>query len=168
MHDVQAYHCTYEQCQDPNRLYGSKQEWLDHESKHSRVWICSEHDEEFETLPDYRDHQEKKHPEFLSDHLSELLLDTAVGTSKRIHRNCPFCPTGLSEISDMQRHLSNHLIQFALLALASVDNGYDDCDESIRSSDSHQPEQFGRSKSIVGDFGFKFGKTADKRELVLN
>ncbi|KAK0635958.1 hypothetical protein B0T17DRAFT_595543 [Bombardia bombarda] len=35
IHDLKPYHCTYENCQDPNRLYGSRQEWIDHENLHN-------------------------------------------------------------------------------------------------------------------------------------
>ncbi|KAI0481843.1 hypothetical protein F4859DRAFT_512978 [Xylaria cf. heliscus] len=157
IHDLQAYHCTYERCQDPNRLYGSKQEWLDHESQHNKVWICQEHDEEFETNPDYMDHLQTKHPEFQADRLSEVLIGTAVGTSKKIHRSCPFCPTGFNEIIEMQRHIAFHLVRLALLALSPGGNGTNNDDDSIKSSDSHQPHQSGRTKSMIGDFGFKHG-----------
>ncbi|GAP89784.1 putative protein nephrocystin-3 of Mus musculus [Rosellinia necatrix] len=155
IHDLQAYHCTYERCQDPNRLYGSKQEWLDHESQHNRVWICQDHDEEFETQPDYIDHLEANHPEFQPDHLSEVLISTAVGTSRQPHRNCPFCPAGFTEIVEMQEHISLHLVRLALLSLSLVGNDSHSDDEGIQSSDSHQPQQRGRTESIIGDFKFK-------------
>ncbi|KAI0415037.1 hypothetical protein F5X98DRAFT_233060 [Xylaria grammica] len=157
IHDLQAYHCTYEQCQDPNRLYGSKQEWLDHESQHNRVWICQAHDEEFETRPDYVNHLQGQHPDFQADRLSEVLIDTAIGTSKQIYRNCPFCPTGFAETVEMQRHIAFHLVRLALLALNSAGNDSHSDNESINSSDSHQPRECGRTKSIIGDFGLKHG-----------
>ncbi|KAH6641212.1 hypothetical protein F5144DRAFT_642120 [Chaetomium tenue] len=37
IHDLQPYHCTYENCPDPSRLYCSQQEWIDHENQHVRV-----------------------------------------------------------------------------------------------------------------------------------
>ncbi|KAH6850579.1 hypothetical protein B0I37DRAFT_117043 [Chaetomium sp. MPI-CAGE-AT-0009] len=53
IHDLQPYHCTYQNCPDPSRLYGSQQEWIDHENQHARVWHCYQHDSEFETQRDY-------------------------------------------------------------------------------------------------------------------
>ncbi|KAI1170207.1 hypothetical protein F4777DRAFT_134350 [Nemania sp. FL0916] len=158
IHDLQAYHCTYERCQDPNRLYGSRQEWIDHESQHTRVWICQEHDEEFETQPDYTDHLKAKHPELQSDRISEVLIAIAVGSSTQVYRDCPFCPSGFNDNLEMQQHIELHLWRLALLALPPIANDSNDNDESVQSFDSHQAQQLGRTGSIIGDFGFKHGE----------
>ncbi|KAI1123794.1 hypothetical protein F5Y10DRAFT_280648 [Nemania abortiva] len=159
IHDLQAYHCTYERCQDQNRLYGSKQEWLDHENQHNRVWVCQEHDEEFETRLHYIDHLKAKHPKFQADRLSEVLISAAVEASEQIHRTCPFCPTAFTEVEEMQQHIAFHLVRLALLSLAPMGTGSLDGTntESFQSPQSHRPQQRGRAKSIIGDFRLKHG-----------
>ncbi|KAI8948205.1 hypothetical protein F4801DRAFT_469611 [Xylaria longipes] len=57
----------------------------------------------------------------------------------------------------MQQHIVFHLVRLALLALSPVGDGSRGDDESMQSSDSHQPQQFGRTESVVGDFGLKHG-----------
>ncbi|KAF6810449.1 hypothetical protein CPLU01_15301 [Colletotrichum plurivorum] len=57
------YQCTYEDCPDANRLYGQRQEWIDHENQHRRVWHCHAHQEEFETQPEFHRHIVERHPE---------------------------------------------------------------------------------------------------------
>ncbi|KAI0115595.1 hypothetical protein GGR51DRAFT_546367 [Nemania sp. FL0031] len=137
IHDLQAYHCTYEQCQDPNRLYGSKQEWLNHESQHNRVWICQGHDAEFETQPDYIAHLEAEHPESQTDRPSDVLIGTA--------------------ILEMQQHIAFHLVRLALLALPPSDSGsqHENYNESMQSD---QPQQRGRTQSIFNDFRLRRGE----------
>ncbi|KAK3363963.1 hypothetical protein B0T25DRAFT_56344 [Lasiosphaeria hispida] len=56
IHDLQPYQCTYEERPDANRLYGSHQEWLDHENQHTQVWHCHRHTCEFETSSEYIKH----------------------------------------------------------------------------------------------------------------
>ncbi|KAH7324478.1 hypothetical protein B0I35DRAFT_458217 [Stachybotrys elegans] len=150
IHDLQPYHCTYEDCQDPNRLYGSRQEWINHESQHTRVWHCFEHHEEFETQPEYLEHIGQKH-QAAGEKLSEELISSVVGPSNQSRRDCPFCPTSLPDVAEMQKHIIFHLERLALLALPPQYEGGDD-DASVRSEDSHEVQMRGRQKSILEDF----------------
>ncbi|KAF2174374.1 hypothetical protein K469DRAFT_536329, partial [Zopfia rhizophila CBS 207.26] len=117
IHDLQPYHCTYELCQDPNRLYGSRREWLDHENQHTRVWHCQVHGEEFETQPEYVQHLDSKHTHSKPECYSSELIAAVVGPSLKPHRNCPFCPTPFSDTIQMQKHIAYHLERIALFAL---------------------------------------------------
>ncbi|KAI3317383.1 hypothetical protein HD806DRAFT_527158 [Xylariaceae sp. AK1471] len=150
IHDLQPYTCTYEYCHDPNRLYGSKQEWINHESQHTRVWYCQEHNIEFETQPEYVSHVVNNHPSTKPEELSKELIAAAMGPSTRVHRNCPLCAASFIDILAMQNHLMFHLERLALLALtpASEEN-----DISVQESDSHQAQLLGRLASLMGDFG---------------
>lgn len=69
----------------------------------------------------------------------------------RIHRDCPFCPSGFSDIAQMQSHLIFHLERLAQLALHSGPKTSDDT-ESGHSSQSHQGQLRGRKDSIFRDF----------------
>ncbi|KAI1373036.1 hypothetical protein F4677DRAFT_235557 [Hypoxylon crocopeplum] len=151
IHDLQPYHCTYQDCQDSHRLYGTRQDWIDHESQHSRVWHCQSHTEEFETQPEYIEHLKTLHPEAMSEYFSPELVAAVVGPSLKPHRDCPFCPTAFSKIADMQKHITFHLERFALLALPPITDDSDG-DDSDRPSDSHEPQRRGRQDSAVLDF----------------
>ncbi|KAI4868432.1 hypothetical protein F4820DRAFT_410204 [Hypoxylon rubiginosum] len=156
VHDLQPYHCTYEDCSDPNRLYGSRQDWVNHESQHTRVWHCREHKEEleFKAQADYVEHLETSHPNAPPERYSQELIAVAAGPSLKQCRACPFCPfhpnTSSDEITDMQKHITFHLELLALLALPTVD---DDFDGSDRSSESHEVQCLSRKGSITLNFG---------------
>ncbi|KXX74220.1 Ankyrin repeat domain-containing protein 17 [Madurella mycetomatis] len=150
--DLQPYHCTYEGCSDPNRLYGSYQEWIDHESQHTRVWHCHRHAREFETQLEYTQHLRQDHSDTAPKRFSPELVSAAIGPSLRVHRDCPLCPTVFTEVSEMQRHLRYHLERLALFSLPSQNVDWDD-GATGKSSDSHQIIQGrGRQASLERDF----------------
>ncbi|KAJ2991535.1 hypothetical protein NUW58_g2479 [Xylaria curta] len=152
IHDLQPYHCTYELCEDPNRLYGSRQEWIDHENQHTRVWHCQQHGDEFETQPEYIEHLQQYHENTKTEYFSAELLSSVVGPSMKPHRECPFCPTGFDSLVEIQRHLAFHLERLAVLALPR-DEGDNDTDRGGNlSSKSHEAQQRGRKRSIHEDF----------------
>ncbi|KAK8026176.1 hypothetical protein PG990_003999 [Apiospora arundinis] len=152
IHDLQPYHCTYEQCQDPHRLYGTRQEWIDHESQHLRVWHCRQHDEEFETQPDFVNHLELSHPEYIQGKLSEQVSTAAIAPSEHVHRDCPYCPSSFSGLLHMQKHILNHLERFAILAFPSLDDDTDGKQDLNSSNQSRDAPMRGRANSVLHDF----------------
>jgi tetratricopeptide (TPR) repeat protein len=153
IHDLQPYHCTYEDCSDPDRLYGVKQEWIDHENQHRRVWHCHSHEVEFETQSEYLQHLEEQHPENDREDYTPEIIAAVVGASSKPHRDCPFCPTTFSDVMMMQNHVRYHLERLALCILADSMEDEEDELASQRSSDSHQVmENRGRQDSIGKDF----------------
>ncbi|KAI0435596.1 hypothetical protein F4803DRAFT_545018 [Xylaria telfairii] len=114
MHDLQPYHCTYEDCNDHQRLYGTRQEWIDHECQHSRVWHCEEHSKEFETQKEYVEHLKEAHPQNTAESFAPELIAAAVGHSLYPRRDCPFCPTPFETVKEMQKHIAYHLEKLAL------------------------------------------------------
>ncbi|KAK4230289.1 hypothetical protein QBC38DRAFT_357581, partial [Podospora fimiseda] len=117
MHDLEPYHCTYQDCQEPNRLYGSYHDWRDHESTHVRVWHCYFHDFEFDTQQEYIHHMEQQHPDSKSEHLSPELMAAAFRPSHRPLRDCPLCPTRFSTLQEMHDHIKHHLERLARCCL---------------------------------------------------
>jgi hypothetical protein len=156
IHDLTPYHCTYERCPDPNRLYGSHQDWLDHEATHTRVWHCHIHASEFETQPEYVQHLQQYHNNCTSDTNSDQfapeLIAAAVGPSLQPHRDCPLCPSGFTSVAEMQKHIKTHLERLALFCLPPLDD--QDADAVDGSSDSSQVVQGhgGRRGSLEQDF----------------
>ena len=152
IHDLQPYHCTYEDCSDANRLYGSHQEWLDHENQHTNVWHCNSHACEFPTSLEYVQHLRQAHPDAGPEHCSPELVSAAVGPSIMVHRGCPLCPMDFDDVSEMQKHLRHHLERLALFSLPAEGDEEDEVDTG-NSSDSHQVIQGrGRAASLEQDF----------------
>ncbi|KAI0378685.1 hypothetical protein F5Y04DRAFT_261356 [Hypomontagnella monticulosa] len=122
IHDLRPYHCTYKNCQDPYRLYETRQDWAHHESQHSLVWRCVWYgckDEEFQIQTEYEDHLRAHHaPKEL---FSPSHMTVARGPSTRLHPDCPFCLKTLSSIPEREEHVISHLEQFALLVLPRYD-----------------------------------------------
>ncbi|RTE74824.1 hypothetical protein BHE90_010742 [Fusarium euwallaceae] len=138
-HDLQPYHCTYEDCTDPNRIYGSRQDWIDHENQHRRVWHCYIHQEEFETQLEYIQHlNDRKNKHTAEDGLQEIVA-SVVGSSSKPHRDCPFCPTAFVDVPTMQKHVQGHLERLALDALPDIYEHEEDELASKQASDSHRP-----------------------------
>lgn len=151
IHDLQPYHCTYEECRDPNRIYGTRQEWLDHESTHTRVWHCQVHATEFETQPEYMAHIGRDHPDMNPAQSSAELVAAVVGPSLKVHRDCPFCPTSLPTTQELQKHIAFHLERLALFTIPADDGGDTD-GYGGGSSNSHQGQRRGRQGSVEEDF----------------
>ncbi|KAH6974338.1 hypothetical protein BKA56DRAFT_675778 [Ilyonectria sp. MPI-CAGE-AT-0026] len=152
-HDLQPYHCTYEDCTDPNRVCGLRQDWIDHENQHRRVWHCHIHGKEFETQPHYLRHlHDKRHEHKPEDRLPDMVA-AVVGSSSKPHRDCPFCPTAFSDVPTMQRHVTYHLERLALYVLPDMEEQEGDELASDQASDSQRPvEKRGRQESIACDF----------------
>jgi ankyrin repeat protein len=130
-----------------------KQEWIDHENQHRRVWHCHSHEAEFETQPEYLEHLKEQHPENEWEHYTPDIIAAVVGASAKPHRDCPFCPTRFSDVKMMQKHVRYHLERLALYALPDIGEDNDDELASERTSDSHQViENRGRKDSIRNDF----------------
>ena len=117
-HDLQPYQCTYPDCEQPDRLYASRQEWINHEGlAHTRVWICTAHlSQEFETQPDYLEHLKEEHAKEPEQQSPELVA-ACMQPSSVPHRGCPFCPVEFASVMEMNSHVSHHLERFALLVL---------------------------------------------------
>ncbi|KAM0429266.1 hypothetical protein ACHAPT_006480 [Fusarium lateritium] len=153
IHDLQPYHCTYEDCTDPNRTYRLRQDWIDHENQHRRVWHCHVHGEEFETQPEYIRHLQHRQDEHKPEDRLPEMIATIVASSSKPHRDCPFCPTSFSDVPTMQKHVRYHLERLALYALPDVYEQEGDELASEQPSDSHRlVENRGRRESISRDF----------------
>ena len=130
-----------------------KQEWIDHENQHRRVWHCHSHDAEFETQPEYLQHLKEQHPENESEDYTPEVIAAVAGASAKPHRDCPFCPTTFSSVTMMQKHVRYHLERLALHALPDIGEDKDDELASERSLGSRQMiKKRGRQDSIGNDF----------------
>ncbi|KAK0739600.1 hypothetical protein B0T21DRAFT_409940 [Apiosordaria backusii] len=138
IHDLRPYQCTYEVCQDPNRLYGSYQDWIDHENLHTKAWHCDYHLEprEFETQEDYIAHLQQLHPSASQELFTPELMAAAFRPSTRPLRMCPLCPTGFENVRKMHEHIKGHLERLAHHCLPAGPLDKDEDDGSRGSADS--------------------------------
>jgi hypothetical protein len=158
IHDLQPYQCTYKDCVEPDRIYDTRQEWLNHEGlSHTRVWCCSTHTaEEFETQVDYLRHLEEEHQNEANQLRSPELVAACMRPSSIPHRSCPLCPTNFTTVAEMQSHIAYHLERFALLAmrnLSDLEDSTSDSGGSIQTGEAaaRVPKSVGED-SRKGDF----------------
>ncbi|KAL3423082.1 hypothetical protein PVAG01_04829 [Phlyctema vagabunda] len=117
LQDLQAYMCTYENCDDPNRLYGSRLEWIRHEAQsHRKSWKCYQHpDEKFSSGDHLSDHL-RKHRE-LGENQIQTMTGAAEITLADTRSSCPICFSSGPFPKTLQNHLANHLERISLFAL---------------------------------------------------
>jgi hypothetical protein len=123
VNDLQPYQCTYQDCIEPERIYGSKPEWTRHEGmSHARVWHCAEHhEEEFWTRSEYIDHlRNGLHSADTTALEAPELVAACIGPSNFVQRPCPICEVEIKDLSIFQSHLAFHLERFAFLALPKL------------------------------------------------
>ncbi|KAL8900785.1 MAG: hypothetical protein Q9207_005534 [Kuettlingeria erythrocarpa] len=62
-HDLCPYVCTFPDCVEPDTLYESRDQWIQHEQwSHMCFWRCPKDTTEFEDLPSYKMHVNNQHP----------------------------------------------------------------------------------------------------------
>ncbi|KAK0673572.1 hypothetical protein QBC41DRAFT_240974 [Cercophora samala] len=123
VHDLMPYLCTYEDCSDPDRLYSSHREWLNHENEHTYVWHCASHQQEFETEDDYTGHIKERHPDARPEHILPEYVAEQIRPSLKPKRDCPLCPTVFETVVEMQKHMKIHLERLAIICFPSVGKG---------------------------------------------
>ncbi|KAH6623721.1 hypothetical protein F5144DRAFT_633011 [Chaetomium tenue] len=129
IHDLRPYLCTYEDCSNPFRLYGAKEEWISHENEHRRVssWHCYCHEAAFESEYEYMWHLQEQHPEeyIKQESYPPIIIAGARGGSAKPDRDCPFCPTKSNDANMMWEHVGYHLERLALYAFPGIGDNSD-------------------------------------------
>ena len=138
---------------DPTRLYGVKQEWIDHENRHRQVWYCHLHEEEFESRAGYMKHLYDQRLEHKPEDSSPEMVAAVVVPSMNPHRDCPFCPTFFPDVATMQSHVRYHLEKLAIHSFPDIKEREGDDLVSNHPSNSHQVAKIrGRRDSVAHDF----------------
>ncbi|KAL1957631.1 hypothetical protein VTO42DRAFT_5742 [Malbranchea cinnamomea] len=119
LHDVQPYICTYENCPQPEQLYGSRRQWMEHEIKfHCRLWRCHEHQTSIYNSEELsKDHFCQGHKSALSEGQLQDLVDPAVKSCVNDRYICPICLSAGPFDSGLHNHLARHLERVAAFAL---------------------------------------------------
>ncbi|KAK0668906.1 hypothetical protein QBC41DRAFT_275778 [Cercophora samala] len=169
IHDLRPYQCTYEHCQDSGRLYGSYQDWIDHENLHTKIWHCDDHQGsiEFERREDYIAHLNQHHPHANQELLSPELMATAFRPSMRPLRMCPLCPTGFEDTRKMREHIKDHLERLTQHCLPIKSFNVDEDDISRGSADSARHVVRDEGSQAFSDTSFRWGNTPDVSSQVV-
>ena len=109
--------CTYGDCWDPNQLYDTRQDWIQHENAHRKVFRCPEHAEKVFAGPSaYQDHLKLEHA--YSGVITEALLHHASDSTMHApDRLCPACSFSAPTAKVLQSHVALHLERFSLFSL---------------------------------------------------
>ncbi|KAL8310454.1 hypothetical protein RB597_010336 [Gaeumannomyces tritici] len=141
--DLRPYVCTYEACRNPDQLYDTREDWIQHETtNHFAAWRCLEHEGlSFSSVEEYQAHLAACHG-----------AGRRVGESSLVppDRRCPIC--NFSAASELHKHIALHLERVALFSLPHVD-GDDEDDGSEASSQSvNLPDNGSRDDECTNPF----------------
>ncbi|KFX93014.1 hypothetical protein V490_05038 [Pseudogymnoascus sp. VKM F-3557] len=166
LRDLMPYMCTYKDCHQPDELFATKQEWLNHEQTHQKAWQCPEHaSAHFLTQQDFRGHlQGEAHQS-----LQRMSLDDLVAICETVRTDprtiCPICFVEAGSSHGLETHLANHLERFAAFALPrDVDDDKPDV-ESHDGSNMSEHAIARSDQSEVSDVSYAFAGD-DKRAEV--
>ena len=163
--------CTYEDCIRPDKTYGDKRTWWEHEielHRKKRSWVCApcagkNNKCDFNSLPSFEQHFLEHHPSVPNrTQIRNIgkICEKQVGVAKA-RTICPLCrddikPVDLADLPDMDRsvrqHVAEHLEQLVLFvaAPAGQSNAEDDSPEFMDDSDSDLDERV-EIESIISD-----------------
>jgi hypothetical protein len=135
--DLQPYVCTFEDCEEPDRLFGSRHAWFDHELKHHRrLWVCVEEcSRTFRSQPELEHHFQLKHDSLWKSPLRTTAMDACerqfqVDTSDK----CPFCGDWLSSRNAVRDHVGRHQTHLSLRALPISDGDTGSSETDVEAS----------------------------------
>ncbi|ELR10333.1 hypothetical protein GMDG_04715 [Pseudogymnoascus destructans 20631-21] len=165
LRDLRPYMCTHKHCQQPDELFATKQEWLNHEHTHQKAWQCPEHaSTHFLRQDDLKRHLLAENHESLQRMGLEDLLaicETARPDSRTV---CPICFVDAGSSYGLENHLANHLERFAAFALPRDVEG--DADEESPENSNMSDHAFARSdQSEVSDISYAFAGEDKKAEI---
>lgn len=125
MQDICPYTCILEECANPDTLFVTRNEWMEHFQKdHQRCWEClpcampGKPSIVFTSVKDLIDHTQQRHGNTISnDQYSTLLLNSARPAPTGISQ-CPLCDfTGPADSDPLLDHITEHLHSFSLRSL---------------------------------------------------
>ncbi|RYP59450.1 hypothetical protein DL770_010187 [Monosporascus sp. CRB-9-2] len=161
IHDLRPYVCTYEQCRNPDQLYDSRQDWIEHEnSTHRRVFRCPEHeDHTFATLPAYQEHAREQHGGGSSSDESIFVSHAGESTLVEADRCCPVCSLAMETAQRIQGHIALHLERFALFSIPRSVGDDEDSAHAVGSADADLDSEGSRAEDL--DMNLIFADEAD-------
>ncbi|KAE9372483.1 hypothetical protein N431DRAFT_466728 [Stipitochalara longipes BDJ] len=143
--DLRPYVCTFAKCENPEKLYLTRHEWMYHETQmHRRQWICAScSHRKLPTRNEMRNHLLDMH----SGDFPEAQLEIMVEICERPMDDdegvdCPICFATLA-LSALRVHLATHLEELALFVLP--------CHIEDRSQDAGSDRAEGAGRHLASD-----------------
>lgn len=130
--DLQPYICTFQECNEPSKLFSSRSEWMQHEAGHHRQWFCNQCEATtttFSTAADLETHFALSHPGKATAAQMPLLLEACERRALTSETSsCPLCydwesHSATNHAKNLYHHLARHLQQLALDALPLTVDG---------------------------------------------
>ncbi|CAI6287069.1 unnamed protein product [Periconia digitata] len=120
--DLRPYSCTFSECQNPEKLYATRRDWIYHEMQmHWRQWVCEEHGGIFHSREDALKHIAVAH-NGLSQHQTAMLIEMWERQLDNMELvSCPLCPSQ-RRLQIMHSHIAQHLESIALFVIPGDDN----------------------------------------------
>ncbi|OBT88811.1 hypothetical protein VE02_03180 [Pseudogymnoascus sp. 03VT05] len=165
LRDLRPYMCTHKHCQQPDELFATKQEWLNHEHTHQKAWQCPEHaSTHFLTQDDLKRHLLAENHESLQRMGLEDLLAISETVRPDSRTICPICFVDAGSSYGLENHLANHLERFAAFALPRDVEG--DADEESPENSNMSDHAIARSdQSEDSDISYAFASEDKKAEI---
>ncbi|ORY12687.1 hypothetical protein BCR34DRAFT_287730 [Clohesyomyces aquaticus] len=146
--DLRPYICTFFDCQNPDKLYTTRHDWVMHEQQmHRRQWVCEGHNRlKFHTKELFEIHIRECHTGLSEQHQLSILVEVSERPTEEDEIvACPLCPDELY-LKTLRTHLSEHLEEIALFVLPLSIEESDDTD-SKRAGGGESPSTMVESQS---------------------
>ncbi|RSL99813.1 hypothetical protein CEP52_009470, partial [Fusarium oligoseptatum] len=126
--DLRPYVCTFEHCQNPDKLYVSRHEWIYHELQiHRRKYVCKDCPKTYSSRTEMSAHVREHYGESISQGQLGVILDLCDQQDDGMNGEkdeCLVCGEELSFLA-LQRHLATHMEDMALFVLPNTQEGQD-------------------------------------------
>jgi hypothetical protein len=154
MKDLEPYMCTFGGCIRPNKTYGLRGEWIQHEidaHQKKKTWACRPCDKEFTKRNMFDDHMRMFHMR-ITQHQLEAFAELCEQPSGKpeSRTRCPLCFEECRNDRKLRKHLADHLEQIALFAALPARPQLDSDDELDLMEDSGSDGET-RAESVMLD-----------------
>jgi hypothetical protein len=145
--DLEPYMCTYELCPREQKMYGSKEDWFQHELDTHRipkVYLCQTCEFEYERQESFEQHLTKVHDGNLQPEELAIIASMCERFSKTSLKNqeCHLCGEMALNAELLRDHIADHLEQFALASIKCESEFEEDLPLSPQISDSGSERRF--------------------------
>ena len=114
--DVQPYICTFVDCTEEDKVFGTRRDWFNHEARvHRKRWFCNSCQENYLSRADFISHIKLQHDELSAPLQLDALADMCERPMDKDGLvRCPFC---LKEDQLMRTHVPSHMNSLAFAAI---------------------------------------------------
>lgn len=144
--------CTYQNCKNPDQLYDTRQDWIDHENTHRNVLRCPEHQsEQFNTSSELQVHLWQEHDKSERATSRNLVNHISDPVSMLPDRDCPICSSSLSTLRALRNHIALHLENLSVFSLPRNVTEDQDVHEEVGSNQANITADDSRAEDFDAD-----------------